>query len=164
MGEKESCPLQTLRELLRETELCEGLCLGFRTQAQREGTNQEPQKWAFSGWEVSHPPSLGAEGWTCFKSLLSPFHPTHIQGWNADLRAAGASQAQPSPPSQDCDYLITAGVKVEKPDPHSGEELRWKARTCLPRLSFWATALLSRSSCSVRLPFAIILTTVSMWL
>lgn len=50
MGKKESCPLQTPRELLRETELCEGLCLGFETQAQRECTNQEPQKWAFSAW------------------------------------------------------------------------------------------------------------------
>lgn len=44
MHKKESCPLQTLTELLRETELCKGLCLGFETQAQTEGANQEPQK------------------------------------------------------------------------------------------------------------------------
>lgn len=90
-----------------------GLCLGFGTQAHREGANQEPQKWAFSGWEsvIRFPGSWRKD---CFKSLLSSLHPTHIQGWNADLRAADASLAAwPSPPSQDCDYLITAGIWVE---------------------------------------------------
>lgn len=39
-----------------------------------------------------------------------------------------------------------------------------KGQNLPPLLSFCATALLSRSSCSILLPFAIILTTVSMCL